>query len=534
LICFYVGLGDYGLLNNNEGLYASIGQTMWQTGNYSIPHLNGVPYIEKPPLLYWLSALSYQLLGMNEFAARFFPATAGVISCLTLYGWALYGWGRKLNQTHIGLMAAGILATSLGFVLFSRMVFFDGLLTCFLTLAFAAFYFFYTSDQRRYLRFSYAFLALAILSKGLVAGILFALVILTFLNADRSFVRFFKKLFDPWALLIFLAIALPWHIIATIQEPGFAWFYFVNEHFLRFLDLKEPRDYYHGPIYYYIPRLAAYLVPWTPLLRLLFMRSATSSSSDSSLLKFLWCWFLVPLVFFSISQAKANYYMMVGMPPLAFLLALKIDDVLTQNKTFWFWTTLMGSCLFSISIFVALLYFLPQQGLIFSDSAPLIIIGSAILLISLIAFGYAFLKNFPYGALTCVGFSAIGLLLILINIAADNESYFSSKSLATHILKDPVDTIYLYQDFEMLSSLAFYLNRPLIMVDSQSRDLWYGQKTRPTVFLNINQFKEQLSSKQRIYVIGRSHSTPALKNLLENHAFTETYSSHKETLWKNF
>ena len=71
---FYGGLGSYALLNNNEGLYAQIAWEMLESGNWVIPHLNGVPYIEKPPLLYWLVAGSFKLFGKNEWAARFVPA----------------------------------------------------------------------------------------------------------------------------------------------------------------------------------------------------------------------------------------------------------------------------------------------------------------------------------------------------------------------------------------------------------------------------------------------------------------------------
>jgi len=533
LICFYAGLGAYGLLNNNEGLYASIGQAMLQTGNYSIPHLNGVPYIEKPPLLYWLSAISYAVFGVHEFSARFWPATAGLVTCLTVYG-----FGCRLQKKQLGLMGAWILATSIGFIIFSRTVFFDGLLTCFLTLAFVSFYFFYTTEQRKYLRWSYTCLALAVLTKGLVAGVLFALVILVFLSLEYALIRFWKKLFDPLALLLFIGIALPWHVWASIQEPGFAWFYIINEHMLRFLNLREPQDYYRGSFFYYLPRLAAYFMPWTLLLGAVFIRNPVSAGVNtqaSSLRKFLWCWFLVPLVFFSFSHAKANYYMMLGMPALAFSVAIGLDRAIMQRGNKWLWGGLVGSSLINPLILgVLIFFFVPQQGVTFNYFAPLTWVGMVVLLISIGVFGYSFLRSVYAGALIAVGATSLGLLMILISVAADNERYFSSKPLASMILKEHVDTVYLYQDFEMLSSLAFYLNRPLVMVDSKSSDLWYGQQVNPKVFLDIDQFKAQLKSTQRIYVIARRHNAPNVQKILQDTPFYESFQSIQESAWKNF
>lgn len=121
---FYYGLGSYALANNNEGLYAEIAREMYISHKYIIPMLNGVPYIEKPPLLYWLINGSFHLWGINEFAARFVPATCGVILCFSLVFFS-----QQINRLGEGLLAGLILSTSLGFVLIARIVFFDMLLT---------------------------------------------------------------------------------------------------------------------------------------------------------------------------------------------------------------------------------------------------------------------------------------------------------------------------------------------------------------------------------------------------------------------
>lgn len=305
---FFSGLGAYPLLNNNEGLYAQIAWEMLETGDYIIPHLNGVPYIEKPPLLYWLIAGSFKLFGKSVFSARLIPALFGMLTSLSLYLFA-----RSLHQEKGGKYAAFLLTTCCGFIIFSRMVFFDVVLTFFLTAAAFTFYKLYQTEHKKYLYLFSAFMAAAVLTKGLVALVLTGGLILSFLLIERNLL-FLKYFFDPLVIGIFFSLTLPWHILACLKEEGFAWFYFVNEHWMRFLDKRIPRDYYTGPFYYYMPRLLGYLVPWT-FLAPFFLRK--SSVLTSSLNKFLGCWFFSFLLFFSLSRAKANYYMVVGLPPLA-------------------------------------------------------------------------------------------------------------------------------------------------------------------------------------------------------------------------
>lgn len=301
---FYGGLGGYGLLNNNEGLYAEIAREMVQSSDYVLPHLNGVPYIEKPPLLYWLVVLSFKVFGVSAWAARLVPATFGMLTCMTLMWFC-----RRIGRYCLGNVAAVLLASSCGFIVFSRMVFFDGGLTFFLTLSALTFYRFFETGDRRYVRVFYGSLALGILMKGLVILVLMGMIVVIFCAISRR-ISYVTYMLDPWGIVGFLALVVPWHVMASGRDPGFMWFYFVNEHIMRFLDQRIPRDYYRGPLYYYIHRFLGYILPWTFILPVL-----RSRDSPSPLKRFLWVWFLTLFVFFSVSKAKANYYMMVAMPP---------------------------------------------------------------------------------------------------------------------------------------------------------------------------------------------------------------------------
>ena len=322
-----VGLGSFGILDNNEGLYAEIPREMLASHDWRlwvIPHLNGLPYMEKPPLLYWLTALSFALFGESEWSARLVPALSS-LACVAMLAW----FGTALKRPQAGRLAALMFVSGVGVTAMSHVLMFDMLLTALVTAALMHAYRYASEGNVRFVRWSYAFLAFALLAKGLVALVLFGLVIVTFtLVTARSPTDFFRaagKWFEPWAILIFLGIAAPWHVAASLTEPIFAWFYFVNEHVLRFLGKREPHDYYAGAWWYYLPRMAIYLFPWSFLLPCLFAAPGRRDYQyDSGLRRFLWMAWLAPLFFFSISSAKANYYLVAVMPfaPLALFISV--------------------------------------------------------------------------------------------------------------------------------------------------------------------------------------------------------------------
>lgn len=238
LFFFYFFLDDYGLLDNNEGLYAQISWEMLETGEWVVPHLNGVAYIEKPPLLYWLIALSFKIFGKSVWAARAVPATLGVLTCVLVSRFEIRDRSEKY-------FPAIILASSSGFFVFSRMIFFDVGLTFFLTGTFFCFWRYFTTRKNGYIHGAAFFLGAAVLFKGFVAMVLVGLVVLCFLAVERE-LKLILKLLNPLSLGIFLLVTVPWHVLASLKEPGFTWFYFVNEHFLRFLDKRIPKTTIQG------------------------------------------------------------------------------------------------------------------------------------------------------------------------------------------------------------------------------------------------------------------------------------------------
>ncbi|HEY6895874.1 MAG TPA: glycosyltransferase family 39 protein [Rhodocyclaceae bacterium] len=416
LLLLLAGLGSFGLLNNVEGMYAEIGREMLVGGNWHgwvIPHLNGLPYIEKPPLLYWATALSMALFGPHDWAVRLAPVAAGL---LTLAGVAW--WAARLGGRTLGASSLFVLGTTGGFLLIARVALTDALLTAFLTLACLLAYLALAEQRRLWWRLALACAALAMLAKGFVALALFGLIGVCHLliNERAHWRQHLRLIADPLGWGLFLLLAVPWHLAAARELPQFTWFYFVNEHWLRFLGQREPKDYYSGNVFYYLPRLALMALPWWPLALVARWKRPATDDGQRAAARFLWVCVLAPLIFFSISKAKANYYAVVCLPPLALLAALSLER--------W------------------------RQA------------GTLLLRTRLLALP---------------GLLLIPALVLLLDQAQRSEAEFSARPLANEIARRGGLPLFLYQDYENASALPFYLQRADIgIIDSQSDDLRFG------------------------------------------------------------
>ena len=336
---FFVSLGNYPLLDNNEGLYASIASEMRRSGEYVIPHFNGLPYLEKPPLLFWLTALSFALQGTDEFAARTVPALAS----LTVVTGAVF-FGHRASRPLAGAIAGIVLSTAAIMMVIGRTAYFDMLLSACLSWTLISAYFGITEKRRAWMYACAVALALGTLAKGFVAVIVSGATIALFLIATRAPARSWRALFDPRVIAVYLAIATPWHIAASFARPEWTEFYLYNEHIGRFLGAREPRDYYSGPFWYYLPRVFAYLAPWTIILPVLIVRrrSVPNEAADAWSI-FLWCWFASSLAIFTAAGNKANYYMIVTAVPLALLIAQRISLWFEIVRTRYIWGLAAGA-----------------------------------------------------------------------------------------------------------------------------------------------------------------------------------------------
>ncbi|MDE3161895.1 MAG: glycosyltransferase family 39 protein [Acidobacteriota bacterium] len=261
------------LLDDVDASHAQAAQHMVESGDWITLKVDGIRYLEKPPLPYWLAAASYRIFGENVFATHLQNALA-LLGCAWI-GWL---WARRAWGARAGLYAALGILTSIGPFLFTRFAIPEALLS-FLFL-FALYCFLTGMESKRPIRFygMWAALALATLTKGLIAPVFFlgAVIPLLLLSGQWRRLGQFKPLSG---LLLYLAIAAPWHILAGLANPdqghpvgnhptpgnvhGFWYFYFINEHVLRFLGQRFPHDYNRLPFVAYWLLHLVWLFPWS-------------------------------------------------------------------------------------------------------------------------------------------------------------------------------------------------------------------------------------------------------------------------------
>ncbi len=311
------------LVDPDEGRYAEIPREMLASGDWVLPHQNGLVYIEKPPLAYWLVAGSYGLFGVNEAAARL-PGKLATVGTML----ALFLFARRRAGERAGALAALFFGGSLlGFGL-ARIVLIDPILTAAQTAAVLSFAALGEegSSRRRERALALAFAvaaAAAVLLKGLVGVLLPGGAVLLW-TAATGRTRPLRALLSPWAVLTFLALAVPWHVAAASREPGFLSFYFVREHFERFL---LPNHRRLGAPWYFLAVVAGGFLPFTPLLprlRSVWPGRRRAAWAARPLETFLFLWVLLVVGFFSLSKSKLIPYVHPVFPSLALLLALAV------------------------------------------------------------------------------------------------------------------------------------------------------------------------------------------------------------------
>jgi 4-amino-4-deoxy-L-arabinose transferase-like glycosyltransferase len=321
-------LGHYPLLEPDEGRYSEIPREMLARGDFITPLLNYVKYFEKPPLLYWLNSLSFSLFGQNEFAARFPCALTGLLTILFTY-WL----GRTLFDRRSGLYAAVIIGSCLGFAPQARINLTDMPLTLCLTVALGSFIVAVRSsseqEKSRYYYLAYAGAALAVLAKGLV-GILFPGAIIFLFLLCRKRWQILREMRLVTGLGLFLAIAAPWFILVSMQNPEFARFFFIHEHVERFLTKVHGR---YQPLWYFLPILAGIMLPWA-----VFVPSALKDAwkkrreECGEPLAYLAIWALFIFLFFSKSNSKLVPYILPVVPPLALLTAAAFREKIESGR----------------------------------------------------------------------------------------------------------------------------------------------------------------------------------------------------------
>ena len=307
-------LGVRPLYKPDEGRYGEIPREMVASGDWLTPRLNGFKYFEKPPLQYWATAAAFEVFGVNDWAARLWTGLAALAGV-----WMAFAAGNRLFGRPAGAFAAAILASSPLYVLLGQINTLDMSVTLFLSAAVFAFSLAQTESEprarRRWMLAFWAACAGAVLSKGLIGIVLplAAVGLYVLVRRDWALLRRLELLRGG---LLFLALAAPWFVAASLANPEFAYFFFVQEHWLRFTTKMHHRS---QPAWYFIPVLVAGVWPWLLAIIGAWVAAFRRPAAGFSPALFVGLWGLVVFGFFSVSGSKLPPYILPMVPALAVL-----------------------------------------------------------------------------------------------------------------------------------------------------------------------------------------------------------------------
>lgn len=355
MVAFLWNLGSIGLIDKTEPMFVEAARQMSLTGDWITPYWNGETRFDKPPLVYWLMAIAFKILGVNEWAARLPSAIAAIaLTVLGFYTLLNFGFPRpsavseKEQRKHwvSAWIGAAIIALNPAWIAWGRTGVSDMLLASNISMAMLSFFIGYaykesshknsnSASKKWYIAF-YVFTALAILAKGPVGVVLPALSIGAFLFYVGKFREVLREM-RPWrGLLIISAIAIPWFVLVTLAN-GQAYIdtFFGYHNLQRFTSVVSS---HRGPWYFYIPVVIVGLAPWSIYLpsaisRLRFWQIAKwrQSPRPSQLSLFAFFWFISVFLFFSISVTKLPSYVLPLMPAGAILVTLFFSELMYKS-----------------------------------------------------------------------------------------------------------------------------------------------------------------------------------------------------------
>jgi 4-amino-4-deoxy-L-arabinose transferase-like glycosyltransferase len=454
-ILVFLGLGRAPLGNPDEGRYAEIPREMIASGDWVTPRLDGVAYFEKPPLMYWAVAACIEAFGPNAWAVRTAPALFALAGILLTYAAA-----RKLRGREAGLWSAVVLGTSVLYFGLAHLPIIDMAVSVLMAAALFSFILGVREPpgtRRRLLFYGlYAAAALATLAKGLIGFVLPGAVMFLWLLIFDQWKRL-RPFHLPTGLLLFLAVAAPWHLAVASRNPSWAHFYFVHEHWERFTTTEHGRV---GPWWYFVPVVILGLFPWIGFLQPALgsaLAGGWSRRRENADAWFLVVWAAFIFLFFSKSQSKLIPYILPVFPPLAVLIGSGIPGIGPRGRD----RAMMGfRCLCGL-IAAAALVAVFKPGLIRDPVAAAELRPWAVAVAAILVAG-GFLARRPAGV------AATGALFLSALVLAEPLIPLrSTKPLAIELreLVRPGDRVFSYHEF--FHDFTFYAGRTVDVVAFQ-------------------------------------------------------------------
>jgi 4-amino-4-deoxy-L-arabinose transferase-like glycosyltransferase len=559
------------LQDDVDAVQAQIARNMLQSGDWVTARLDGIPYLEKAPLIYWMIAGSYKLFGVSDWSARIPVALGAIGLAWVTMAFGIWAFGRKA-----GFYAGICMSTCVGVFLFTRVQIPDVILTFTITLAMWSFLRALDERETRPRIWGLLFwvnLGFGLLLKSLI-GILFPLaagVIYLLLTRQFFVARTWNRLRPFAGIAIALLIAAPWHILATLRNPpyfdftmhsepgqyhGFLWFFFINEQLLRFLNLRYPRDYNTVPRFLFWGFHLLWLFPWSVYLPGIAKLSYKPMDRQGMARLLALCWIGFVLVFFTFSTTQ-EYYSMPAYPAFALLIGCVVDQggSRVRNGTRVL-TVISGLAAIAVLGLWWIVRATPAPGDISSalsqrpgtytlslgHMGDLTIASFAYLRLPLLVAAVAFLIG-TFGTLRTKGqraFISAALMMIVFFHAARLalvvfDPYLSSRELANALLKAPPGELIIDHHYYDFSSVFFYTDKTALLRNGRFNNLVYGSYApgAPNVFVDDSEWKSLWLKPGRCYLVASARAIPKLEELVGVGRLTVVASSGGKYLLTN-
>ena len=502
-------LGSYPMGGGDEGRYAEIPREMVASGDWVTPRLDGVNYFEKPPLMYWAVAGCLELFGPSEWSMRAVPVLFALGGLMLTYGTA-----RRLYGREAGLAAAAVLGTSLLYYTIAHILLLDMAVSVLMSATLFCFILGVREPpgaRRRWLFHGlYVSAALATLTKGMIGFLVTGAVMFLWLLVFHQWKRL-RPLHLATGLMLFLAITVPWHVLAARHNETWAHRYFIYEHWERFMTPAASRP---GPWFYYIAIILAGLVPWVGFLGPAVrdaVRGGWARREENADAWFFVTWVVFIFLFFTKSHSKLAPYILPVFPALAVLIGAWLAKALTApdgagrlRGGLWTFSTVCGLLAVALCVVIArpalakmdLDQALALRPYAFTMAAGLLLGGSAVPWLARTRGGRAALAGMVI---------TMGLFFVVLQCAAPFINKPSTKELALFVKSSaqPGDRVLHYHEF--FHDFTFYAGRLVDVVAFKGElELEEDAAARASGrFIDDAEFRRQWNGPVRLWVVAR-------------------------------
>jgi 4-amino-4-deoxy-L-arabinose transferase-like glycosyltransferase len=497
-------------LLRSDAMYALIPKEMLAAGSWLTPTLNGVHYLDKPHLIYWLNLLGYKILGVSAWSARV-PTLAITVGEV----WLTYLIGRRLIGQKAAWLGAFILLTCIGFFVLHLQIFTDHLITLSLLAALYGLTRWREEPAWRWSTLFYLALASGFLSKGFIGLIFPALIglIYAWQMKDRRLLRLFLS---PWGIALLVILLAAWAGASELANPGYLKFQIVNEQIMRFFGRRHPPDINSYPVSWFWLFLGIWLMPWTfilPSALYRFWEATRPGREVSSAARLLITWAGVILVFFTLSSSRIEYYSLPAFPALALILGWRVQHYLETPKDRGIPWSLLALAVLGLS----LLALLPPLERLCADNrrefsgmvrflSPIAWRVSWFIPAAALVGTVAGLLRHRHVAVASYGVLALGITIFTFQSFSSLTPLLCDRQAAEYVLQHavPQDILIMgpIEEFEYGASLAYYAQRHILMVKRNGLPQFpYPVDSSANYLISPERLKELWQGPKKVFLL---------------------------------